>query len=191
MQAWELVSLIEAAGKDFVGALMDSGNAVWTVEDPMRSLEIIGPYAITTSMRDSAVWQDESGAALVQWVDVGDGQIDWPAYVKRFSELCPTTPFIIETISGGEPRRFNVLEESFWKTYPKGRSSDLAAFLAYARKGKPFAGAKPPQGKTPEETAQLQQKADLLKSVQFSKQTLGIGQKGALTEADFKNIDQI
>ena len=29
MQAWELVTLIEAAGKDYVGANMDSGNATW------------------------------------------------------------------------------------------------------------------------------------------------------------------
>ena len=36
MQAWELVNLIEAAGKDFVGATMDSGNATWALEDPLH-----------------------------------------------------------------------------------------------------------------------------------------------------------
>jgi sugar phosphate isomerase/epimerase len=34
MQAWELVQLIEEAGKSFVGATMDPGNATWTLEDP-------------------------------------------------------------------------------------------------------------------------------------------------------------
>src|ERR1700722_7975300 len=42
MQAWELVTLIEAAGKDYVGATLDSGNATWTLEDPRESLEILG-----------------------------------------------------------------------------------------------------------------------------------------------------
>ncbi len=35
MQAWELVTLIEAAGKDYVGANVDAGNATWTMEDPL------------------------------------------------------------------------------------------------------------------------------------------------------------
>ena len=88
MQAWELVSLIEAAGKDFVGATMDPGNAAWTMEDPMVNLEILGPYALTTGIRDSAVWETDDGAACM-WVNMGQGLVDWPAYVQRFQELCP------------------------------------------------------------------------------------------------------
>src|SRR5688572_9024379 len=38
MQAWELLQLIQQAGKEFVGANMDSGNALWTMEDPLASL---------------------------------------------------------------------------------------------------------------------------------------------------------
>ena len=43
MQAWELVTLVEEAGRDYVGVTMDSGNATWTLEDPMQNLEILGP----------------------------------------------------------------------------------------------------------------------------------------------------
>lgn len=44
MMAAELITLIEGAGKDWVGANMDSGNALWTLEDPlMDSLEKLGP----------------------------------------------------------------------------------------------------------------------------------------------------
>lgn len=55
MQARELVQLIENAGSDFVGATMDSGNATWTLEDPLKNLEILGPYVLTTGIRDSVV----------------------------------------------------------------------------------------------------------------------------------------
>src|SRR5262249_163390 len=48
MQAWELVTLIEAAGKEYVGATLDSGNATWTMEDPLESLETLGPYVLST-----------------------------------------------------------------------------------------------------------------------------------------------
>ena len=37
MQAWELVTLIEAAGKEYVGATFDSGNSTWTLEDPITT----------------------------------------------------------------------------------------------------------------------------------------------------------
>jgi sugar phosphate isomerase/epimerase len=36
MQARELRTLVEAAGKEYVGVCIDSGNAVWTIEDPLR-----------------------------------------------------------------------------------------------------------------------------------------------------------
>ena len=34
MQARELEGLIEAAGPEYVGVCLDSGNPVWTIEDP-------------------------------------------------------------------------------------------------------------------------------------------------------------
>jgi sugar phosphate isomerase/epimerase len=135
MQAWELVELIEAAGRDFVGANMDSGNATWTAEDPMRSLEILGPYALTTSLRESAAWETETGAT-VQWVAMGEGNTDLKAYFKRFAELCPGVPVHVETISGFN-RDLPYLKADYWKVFPKARAQDLVAFIAYAKKGKP------------------------------------------------------
>lgn len=70
MQAAELVTLIEAAGKDYVGANANSGNAVWTMEDPLASLETLAPYVLTTSLRDSAIWESANGAT-VQWTAMG------------------------------------------------------------------------------------------------------------------------
>jgi sugar phosphate isomerase/epimerase len=55
MQAWELVNLIETAGTSFVGATMDPGNAAWIMEDPLVNLEILGPHALTTGIRDTAI----------------------------------------------------------------------------------------------------------------------------------------
>ena len=37
MQAWELASLVEAAGPDVVGVNINPGNAAWTLEDPVRA----------------------------------------------------------------------------------------------------------------------------------------------------------
>ena len=61
MQAREVKSLIEAAGADFVGSCLDSGNPLWTLEDPHLTLETLAPYVLTSHVRDSAVPVDDLG----------------------------------------------------------------------------------------------------------------------------------
>ena len=78
---------------------MDCGNATWTLEDPLQNLEILGPYAVTTGIRDSLVWETAEGAN-VQWTAMGEGNVDFESYLKRFSALCPNVPVQLEIISG-------------------------------------------------------------------------------------------
>lgn len=173
MQAWELVTLIEEAGKEYVGATLDSGNATWTLEDPMVNLEILGPYAATTGIRDSAIWEDEKGA-LVQWTAMGEGVVDLKAYMKRFAELCPNVPVQLEIISGFA-RPFPYLQPDFWKGYEKVRAHEFARFVALAKRGKPVQPFKAPEG-TDRKTAEQQfQKAELERSIKYCKETLGLG----------------
>jgi 3-oxoisoapionate decarboxylase len=173
MHSTELVQLIEAAGKEYVGANIDSGNACWTLEDPMQNLENLGPYTATSSLRDSAVWEYEDGAK-VQWTAMGDGQIDLKAYFKRFAELCPGVPVHIETISGFA-RPFPYLKKEFWKPYSKMPVADFARFVALAKRGKPFETVKNPEGKDRRETEQLGQKAEIERSIKYCKSALGLG----------------
>src|SRR5580704_4099792 len=44
MQAREVKGLIEAAGTDFVGSCLDTGNPMWVAEDPFVTLETLAPY---------------------------------------------------------------------------------------------------------------------------------------------------
>ena len=172
MQAWELVTLIEAAGKDYVGANIDSGNAAWTFEDPMENLEILGPYTLTTSLRDSAIWETPSGA-VVQWTAMGEGTVDFKAYIKRFAELCPGVPVHIETISGF-PREIAYFKREFWNVWPKARAKDLAKFVALAKRGKPIAPHRSPDA----QAEQAYQKGEIERSIKYCQEVLGLGLKG-------------
>lgn len=167
----ELVALIEAAGKDFVGANMDSGNAVWTMEDPLENLETLAPYVLTTSLRDSVVWESENGAT-VQWAAMGEGNVDLKTYFKRFAEVCSGVPVHIETISGFN-REIPFLKDDFWKVWPKVKAQDFAKFLALAKKGKP---REPHKSSTPE-AEQEYQKGDIERSIKYCKEVLGLGLK--------------
>ena len=166
MTADELVGLIEAAGRDWVGANMDSGNAAWTLEDPLASLERLGPYALTTSLRDSAIWETDKGAK-VQWTAMGEGGVvDLKQYFARFAELCPQVAVNIETISGFAVE-FPYLEPAFWEVFPDKRAADFARFVALARRG----------SATPQfdGTTRDRQQAELENSLRHCREVLGLG----------------
>src|SRR6185436_1444873 len=167
MQAWELVTLIEAAGKDYVGVNIDSGNAAWTLEDPLESLEVLGPYTLTTSLRDDMIWETENGAK-VQWTAMGEGGLDLKKYFARFAELCPGVPVHIETISGFAVE-FPYLKPEFWKVWPKARGKDFAKFVALAKRGKPL----PPHRSADAKEEQEYQKGELERSLKYCKEVLG------------------
>jgi 3-oxoisoapionate decarboxylase len=177
MQAWELVSLIEAAGKDFVGATMDPGNAAWIMEDPLVNLEILGPYALTTGIRDSAVWETADGAASM-WVNMGQGIVDWPAYLRRFQELCPRTAFVLEVISYKWPYEMPYLKPEYWSQFPRARAAEFARFVAIAKRGKKY--ELPPGRPTGEATADLekaQQQFDVEANLRYCGEVLGLGRQ--------------
>lgn len=171
MHSRELVMLVQAAGKDFVGVNLDSGNACWTMEDPLENLENLGPYTLTTSLRDSMIWESTDGAK-VQWTAMGEGCVDLKAYFHRFAELCPGVPVHIETISGFA-REFPYLKPAFWEAYPGYRATDFARFVALAKKGKAMEGHRSPD----DAAEQAYQKGELERSIAFCKGTLGLGEK--------------
>jgi sugar phosphate isomerase/epimerase len=174
MHSWELVDLIEAAGPDFVGANIDSGNAVWTLEDPMDVLENLGKYTICSSLRDDMIWESPDGATI-QWTAAGEGLIDWKAYTNRWSQLCPQVPIMIETISGFA-RNFPYKNAEFWKDYDK-RPDALAHFEAMAKRGHAIALFKAPDGPGKKAAEQEFQRGEVERSIKYLREVIGLGLK--------------
>jgi 3-oxoisoapionate decarboxylase len=179
MQAWQMRDLIEAAGKDFVATCFDAGNPVMMLEDPLAALEILGPYAAVSHIRDSVVYESAGGATF-QWLALGDGMIDFKKFVSRFAELCPKAPFLFETITGRAPQEMAYLEPEFWKEHRDARAPDFARFLALAKKGHPFTGKMlvVPDGPVAKDKLAdvcVQQQVDLERSIGYAKKTLDVG----------------
>lgn len=173
LHSWETRQLIEQAGTDFVGANIDSGNALWTLEDPFDVLETLGALTICSSLRDGMVWDTPEGA-MVQWTAAGDGLIDWHHWTARWRQLCPQVPIMIETISGG-PRMFPYKKPEFWQHYDK-RPEKLAKFEALAKRGKPIPAFKNPADPKERPAAQQAfQKSELEKSLSYLRQEIGLG----------------
>ena len=169
MQSWEVAELIEAAGRDFVGATLDAGNATWAMENPMQALEVLGPYALTTGIRDSMLCETADGATL-QWTAMGEGVVDWKKFFERFAFLCPNVPVILETISG-RPNPMPFLTDEYSALYPQTRLRDFTRFLALVKKGKPI----PPFQPRDIQAEQEFQKAELERSLRHCREALGLG----------------
>ncbi len=174
LHSWELVDLIEAAGPDFVGANIDSGNAAWTLEDPHEVLENLGRYTICSSLRDNMIWETPDGAT-VQWTAAGDGLIDWKRYAARWAQLCPRVPIMIETISGAQ-RNFPYKNADFWRTYDR-RPAALASFEALAKRGHALTPFKAPAGPEGKLATQEFQQAELARSIAYLRNEIGLGRK--------------
>lgn len=167
MQSHELKALIEAAGKDYVGANIDPGNAVWALEEPLLHLETLGPLTVCSSVRDSMLWEDEKGAVVVQWTAVGEGLVDFKAYAKRFAELAPGVPLQVETISGFA-RPFEYQKDEFWKIFPNHRDTPMfKAWLDMAKRGKKIDSFKAPDGPGKKDAETAYQKGEFERSISW------------------------
>ncbi len=166
MQARELKGLIELAGKDFTGAVIDSGNPVWALEDPHLTLETLAPYILTSHVRDSYLWKTPEGIA-VQWTRMGEGNVDIAGWVKRYRELCPGKALSMEIIVTGQ-RKFQVFEQKFWEAYRNTPAWEFSRFLALAEKGSP----QPDPPKLEMDAAAIKERRDLELSIEYTKKLL-------------------
>lgn len=168
MQARELKLLIEGAGKDFVGACLDSGNPLWVLEDPHLTLETLAPYVLTSHVRDTSVWRIPEGAA-VAWARMGDGNIGIDRYVRRYLQLCPDKPITLEIIVTG-PRKFAYLDPKFWDGYRNVPAWEFSRFVALAEQG----AAKPALAPVPKEQQPQRQREDLEASREWLRKFLNV-----------------
>lgn len=184
LQAWETRQLIEAAGREFVGSYLDTGNPVFVAEDPMTTVEELGPYAVTFHLRDSVVYEHPDGIA-VQWVPLGEGTVDFKAIVSRASENLPQVYIYCKPITARPPVVLPVYTDEFWtKWFPRGRSRDFSRFLALARRGRPY--DKPHvEADLPDvrdrfmDALKIQQLEHMERSLDYCRKTLKLGVRSA------------
>jgi sugar phosphate isomerase/epimerase len=183
MQAREVLAIIQESGADFVGACLDAGNPMWVMENPLVTMEVLGPHVLTTHVRDSAVFEHPQGAAA-QWVAMGDGNVDLAGLVALHQKLCPHAAMHLEIITGRPPQVLPYFDPAFWKWFQKTPASEFVRFVDLAKHGHPFMGVMVIEDaanakKLPEFQAALkeQQRVDLERSLDYARQSLGVGIK--------------
>lgn len=180
LTAPETRTIIEEAGRGYVAACLDTGNPVSVMEDPLLTLEVLGPYAVTTHIRDSVVFEHPRGAAA-QWVAFGDGVVDWTAFLTLYQKVCPKSLLQLEIITGRPPQVLPYNEKEWWSRFSKMPAKDFARFAEMAKKGHPYMGSMVIEDSPGPKPAQYiealkeQQRDDLQRSIAYAQKEYGIG----------------
>jgi sugar phosphate isomerase/epimerase len=147
LQAREIKVLIEEVGRDVLGVNIDSGNPLAIMEDPHLTLEVLGPYVLTSHVRDTALWRIPEGVAI-RWCNMGEGNVDIDGWIKEFVKMHPNLPVSFENLPSAQPRIIPIFTPDAFRYFPNMPAGDLARYLALAERGKPLPPAAPaPAGK--------------------------------------------
>jgi sugar phosphate isomerase/epimerase len=173
LRSEELLGLIEQVGMDVCGVMLDPGNALWAMEDPMKQIQMLGSHVVCTSVRDYMVWESEDGA-IFQWTAIGDGLMDVSAFTRYMATLCPGVPLFVESISNSS-RPIPFLTTDFWQGYPNLRAAVLVDFLKLCRRGHPIEVVKPAPGMDTKVFERQHQRTEFEKSIAYLRHHCGAG----------------
>lgn len=167
----EILALIDDVGADLCGVMLDPGNALWSMEDPLEHLKVLGPHVRCMSIRDYTVWAAPDGA-MFQWTAIGEGMMDVPAFTGLLRQHCPEVPLFVESISNSQ-RPLPFLTDEWWEGFPHVAAADIADFLKLVRKGRPIPVDQPAAGQNQREFDQQHQRAEFERSIRTLRKHLG------------------
>jgi len=179
---WQTRQIIDAAGREFVGSYLDTGNPVFVMEDPVATVETLGPVAVMLHLRDSVVYESHEGVA-VQWVPLGEGVVDFKKIIAKAREVCPAISVFHKPITGRPPQILAIYDRQFMKSWMDLRGADLARFLVLAKHGHPYEGhmvIEDVPGKIAEPIAaalKYQQQEHLERGLEYARKELDLGVK--------------
>jgi sugar phosphate isomerase/epimerase len=170
-RADELVDILRRVGSSHVGACVDFGNSIALLEDPMRVVETLAPFAMTTHVKDVAMEEDDRGFLLSE-VPLGEGCLDLGKMIKLLEQKNLTIRFNLEMITR-DPLSVPCLDPKYWATFEKVPGQDLARTLSAIRNRRSKEPLTRINALKKEEQLALEEK-NVRKSLAFAKEHLNL-----------------
>lgn len=131
LRAEELVELLRTVGSAHVGCCLDFGNNLALLETPEQTLRALGPYLVTTHLKDMALAPAENGFEMAE-VPLGRGMMDLPGLISACAQANPAVTFNLEMITR-DPLLIPCLEARYWEVMQGVSGAALAEVLRLAR----------------------------------------------------------
>jgi sugar phosphate isomerase/epimerase len=167
----ELLALLKRAGNDHVGVCLDTGNSMALLEDPMETIEVLAPRALTTHVKDMGVDEYREGFLLSE-VPLGAGVLDLPRAVRILRAARPGIRLVLEMITR-DPLRVPCLAPKYWATFPDLPGRHLARMLSYVREhpqGRPL----PRISQLPRAEQVRAEEGNVRRSLDYGRERLGL-----------------
>ena len=131
LRAEEWVELLRTVGSPHVGCCLDFGNNLALLESPEQTLQALGPYLVTTHLKDMALAPCPEGFEMAE-VPLGQGMLDLPGLIAACVAANPTVTFNLEMITR-DPLTIPCLEDRYWDVMKGVPGASLAEGLRLAR----------------------------------------------------------
>ena len=128
----ELRDLVVEMDSPNLGVILDVGNPLGTLDDPLGAADLLGPYTVATHYKDFAAEEVTRGLRLTM-VPLGCGSLQLPEITRRLvKHVSPDTCFAIEMMNG-QQLEINWLEDRFWAPFRGKTARQVAATLRHIR----------------------------------------------------------
>ena len=171
-RAAELVEIIKGLDSEWMGVTLDFGNNLSLLEKPDEVIALLAPYSFSTHIKDMGVKSYSKGFLLSE-VPLGEGIVDLKSGVALCKKYNPNITFNLEMITR-DPLEIPCLEEEYWATFDNISGSELAGILKMVRE-KSFSGELPYTRNLEPEQRLDYEEANVLASLRYSKNDLGLG----------------
>lgn len=100
-----LLGFLEAVDRDNLFVNFDPANMIlYGCGEPIPALKTVGKYVRSVHCKDG-VWSDQPGVSWGREVPLGQGDVDFPAYLRTLDEIGYAGPLTIEREIPQEPQR--------------------------------------------------------------------------------------
>jgi len=118
-----LKKLLDSIGNPGLKANYDPANLVMVVgDDPVRGVYTLADYIVHTHAKDGIKLPDENGKKKWKEMPLGQGNVDFPAYLKALKETGYAGFYTIEREVGENPAADIILARDFLRSMAKDLS---------------------------------------------------------------------
>lgn len=167
----EMLDWMKRLSSEWVGVLVDTGNSISLLEDPLATAEAFAPYALATHIKDMGV-QEYSDGFLLSEVPLGDGFLDMARIIRLLSNAKPGIRFALEMMTR-DPLKIPVLTPKYWATMPETPASTLARMLGTVRRNSSTKPLPRVTGLSREQQLEYEER-NVLQCLSYSRDTLRI-----------------
>lgn len=127
----DLAAMLAKHSSEYLGTCLDFGNNIALLDEPMRVIEVLAPYTVSTHLKDIAVAPDSEGFLLSE-VILGQGFLDLPRAIALVRQARPKAKFSLEMITR-DPLHVPCLSDKYWATFPDRNGIYLARTLRFVQ----------------------------------------------------------